>query len=149
MCTYSLTVNGKLVQTQEDKSLLRFLRDDLHLHSVKDGCSEGACGACTILADGKPVRACVLKTSRAEGKQILTVEGLADREKEIYVYAFGSRLRMKSRRQSGRTCAAAPDTRRSLRRSSAPPGFCAARRKSRLLFPKERGRSEETSSGWT
>ena len=73
MCTYSLTVNGKLVQTQEDKSLLRFLRDDLHLHSVKDGCSEGACGACTILADGKPVRACVLKTSRAEGKQILTV----------------------------------------------------------------------------
>ena len=91
MCTYSLTVNGKLVQTQEDKSLLRFLRDDLHLHSVKDGCSEGACGACTILADGKPVRACVLKTSRAEGKQILTVEGLADREKEIYVYAFGSR----------------------------------------------------------
>ena len=91
MCTYRLTVNGKLVQTQEDKSLLRFLRDDLHLHSVKDGCSEGACGACTILADGKPVRACVLKTSRAEGKQILTVEGLADREKEIYVYAFGSR----------------------------------------------------------
>ena len=91
MCTYSLTVNGKLVQTQEDKSLLRFLRDDLHLHSVKDGCSEGACGACTILADGKPVRACVLRPSRAEGKQILTVEGLADREKEIYVYAFGSR----------------------------------------------------------
>ena len=91
MCTYSLTVNGKLVQTQEDKSLLRFLRDDLHLHSVKDGCSEGACGACTILADGKPVRACVLKTSRAEGKRILTVEGLTDREKEIYVYAFGSR----------------------------------------------------------
>ena len=91
MNSYCLTVNGKKVQTQEDKSLLRFLRDDLHLHSVKDGCSEGACGACTILADGKPVRACVLKTSRAAGKQILTVEGLSDREKEIYVYAFGSR----------------------------------------------------------
>ena len=69
--------------------MLRFLRDDLHLHSVKDGCSEGACGACMILVDGRPVRSCILKTSRAVGKNIVTVEGLSSFEKEAFVYAFG------------------------------------------------------------
>ena len=87
---YTFYVNGTEVSTQEDKPLLRLLRDDLRLYSVKDGCSEGACGACTILADGKPVRACILKTSRAAGRQILTVEGLSLKEKETFVYAFGS-----------------------------------------------------------
>ena len=71
--------------------MLRFLRDDLKLYSVKDGCSEGACGACTIIADGKTVRACVLKTSKAAGKEILTVEGLSLEEKEAFVYAFGAK----------------------------------------------------------
>ncbi len=88
---FAFTVNGQSVSTKEDKSLLRFLRDDLRLYSVKDGCSEGACGACTIIADQKTVRACVLKTSKAAGKKILTVEGLSLEEKEAFVYAFGSR----------------------------------------------------------
>ena len=44
---YSFTVNGKEVSTNEDKPLLRFLRDDLKLFSVKDGCAQGACGTCT------------------------------------------------------------------------------------------------------
>lgn len=87
---YTFTVNGKKVSTEENKPLIRFLRDDLKLYSVKDGCSQGACGACTILADGKPVRACVLKTSKAAGKRILTVEGLSLQEKETFVYAFGT-----------------------------------------------------------
>lgn len=88
---YTFTVNGRTVSTQEDKPLLRFLRDDLKLYSVKDGCSEGACGACTVIADGKTIRACVLKTSRAAGKTILTVEGLTLEEKEAFVYAFGAK----------------------------------------------------------
>ena len=87
---YTFTVNGVLRSTDEDKSLLRYLRDDLRLYSVKDGCSEGACGTCTILAGGRAVRACVLTTKRAEGKDILTVEGLPVRAKEAFVYAFGS-----------------------------------------------------------
>ncbi len=87
---YTFTVNGQSVSTQEDKPLLRYLRDDLKLYSVKDGCSEGACGACTIIVDGKPVRSCVQKTSKAVGKTILTVEGLSIEEKEAFVYAFGA-----------------------------------------------------------
>ena len=81
-------VNGKDYLTGKDKTLLRFLRDDLHLTSVKDGCSEGACGTCTVLVDHKPVRACILKVSKLSGKSILTVEGLSDREKEVYTWAF-------------------------------------------------------------
>ena len=76
--------------TSEDKPLLRYLRDDLHLHSVKDGCSEGACGTCTIVVDGKAVKSCVLTTRRAVGKNIITTEGLSDAEKEAFVYAFGA-----------------------------------------------------------
>ena len=87
--TYSFIVNGKSVETAENKSLLRFLRDDLGLHSVKDGCSQGACGTCTVIVDGKTTRACVLTTAKAVGKSILTVEGLSLREKEAFVYAFG------------------------------------------------------------
>ncbi len=86
---YVFTVNGVQRETAEDKSLLRYLRDDLHLHSVKDGCSEGACGTCTIVVDGKAMRACILTTKKAVGKSILTVEGLTPREQEAFVYAFG------------------------------------------------------------
>ena len=87
---FRFTVNDTLCATSEDKPLLRYLRDDLHLHSVKDGCSEGACGTCTILVDGNAVKSCVLTTRRAEGKNIRTVEGLTDFEKEAFVYAFGT-----------------------------------------------------------
>ena len=86
---YSFTVNGILRETEEEKPLLRYLRDDLGLTSVKDGCSEGACGTCTIIVDGKAVRSCVLSTKKAVGKNILTVEGLTEAEQEAFVYAFG------------------------------------------------------------
>ena len=87
--SYSFTVNGVLRTTEEDKPLLRYLRDDLKLFSVKDGCSEGACGTCTIVVDGKAVKSCVLTTKKAVGKTILTVEGLPEHEQEAFVYAFG------------------------------------------------------------
>ena len=87
---FQFTVNGKLRTTDKDKPLLRYLRDDLHLHSVKDGCSEGACGTCTVIVDGKATKACILTTRKAVGKTIQTVEGLTDFEKEAFVYAFGS-----------------------------------------------------------
>ena len=61
---YEFTVNGTLCRTRENKPLLRFLRDDLHLHSVKDGCSEGACGTCTIIIDGVAVKSCVMTTKK-------------------------------------------------------------------------------------
>ena len=83
------TVNGKTVTAEKNQKLLRFLRDELRLTSVKDGCSEGACGTCTVLIDGKPTKACVPQTDKLEGKTILTVEGLSDWEKEVYTWAFG------------------------------------------------------------
>ena len=83
------TVNGNSVTVSKNQKLLRFLRDELRLTSVKDGCSEGACGTCTVLIDGKAVRACVPWTDKLEGKRVLTVEGLTDFEKDVYTYAFG------------------------------------------------------------
>ncbi len=85
----TFTVNGNRVTVSENQKLLRYLRDVLHLTSVKDGCSEGACGSCTVLIDGKPARACIQQTDRLEGKSVLTVEGLSAFEKEVYAYAFG------------------------------------------------------------
>ena len=88
---YCFTVNGIMRSTDAAKPLLRYLRDDLHLHSVKDGCSEGACGTCTIIVDGKAVKSCVLTTKLAVGRNIITTEGLSEEEKEAFVYAFGSK----------------------------------------------------------
>ncbi|GAA0076018.1 selenium-dependent xanthine dehydrogenase [Clostridium sp. CTA-5] len=85
---FKLNVNGKDVISEIDKPLLSFLRDDLRITSAKDGCSEGACGTCTVLVDGKAVKACIQKVSKFEGKKILTVEGLSPREKEVYEHCF-------------------------------------------------------------
>ena len=85
----TFTVNGKQVTVEKNQKLMRYLRDELRLLSVKDGCSEGACGTCTIIIDGKAVKCCVQQTDRMEGKNIITVEGLSDFEKQVYTYAFG------------------------------------------------------------
>ena len=79
---FEFNVNGKAVCVEQDKTLLSFLRDDLKITSAKDGCSEGACGTCTVLVDGKAVKACVQKVSKFAGKSILTVEGLSPRERD-------------------------------------------------------------------
>ncbi|WP_148133843.1 selenium-dependent xanthine dehydrogenase [Candidatus Formimonas warabiya] len=82
------TLNGQKVHALDEDNLLDFLRDQARLTSVKNGCGDGACGACTILVDGKNVRACRLTAAKVDGKTILTVEGLSQREKEIYAWAF-------------------------------------------------------------
>lgn len=87
---YTIKVNGVIHEVEQDKKLMRFLRDDLRLTSVKDGCSEGACGTCTIIIDGKATRSCIPMVSKMADKEIITVEGLTEREKEVYSYAFAA-----------------------------------------------------------
>ncbi|WP_294403241.1 selenium-dependent xanthine dehydrogenase [uncultured Clostridium sp.] len=85
---YRLMINGQEYMTDEDMNLLEYLREKLDITSVKNGCGEGACGACSLLIDGKKMRACLLTTAKADGKEILTVEGLTQEEKNIYNYSF-------------------------------------------------------------
>ena len=86
--TYTFNINGKEYGTEIKKNLLDYLRDDLELTGTKNGCSEGACGTCTVILDGKAMRACVLTTEKINGKSIITIEGLSEREREVYAYAF-------------------------------------------------------------
>ncbi|QVL35684.1 (2Fe-2S)-binding protein [Aminirod propionatiphilus] len=73
-------VNGREVTLQVDpgRNLVDVLRRDLGLTGVKVGCEEGECGACTILLDGKPVNSCIIPVMKAQGRHILTIEGLAE-----------------------------------------------------------------------
>lgn len=86
---FKLNINNKEYTTEKDINLLKYLRDELGLTGTKDGCSEGACGTCTVLVDGKKFKACILKTSKLEGKKVVTIEGLSEREQDVYEYAFG------------------------------------------------------------
>jgi carbon-monoxide dehydrogenase small subunit len=74
-----LTVNGQSrhINSLSNRTLLEVLREDLGLTGTKDGCSEGECGACTILLDGEPVNACLVLAGQAAGRSIVTIEGLA------------------------------------------------------------------------
>lgn len=74
-----LLVNGKRhnVETHDGESLLAVLRDRLDLTGSKYGCGEGSCGACTVLIDGNATRSCILPADGAAGKEITTIEGLA------------------------------------------------------------------------
>ncbi|RLA77944.1 MAG: (2Fe-2S)-binding protein [Deltaproteobacteria bacterium] len=76
----SLTVNGENheVVVEPRTTLLEVLRDALGLTGAKEGCSLGNCGACTVLLDGKPVLSCLLLAVEAQGKEIVTIEGLAE-----------------------------------------------------------------------
>lgn len=85
---YIVKVNGKTYETYKDKSLLRFLRDDLKIKSVKDGCSQGACGTCTVLVGEENKRSCVVKLSKLNGTEVLTNEGLSEEEKTAFTYTF-------------------------------------------------------------
>lgn len=76
-----LWVNGKEIAVDPERKLMDILRNDLRLKSVKDGCSEGACGTCTVIIDGKATKSCVQKAQRLAGKHITTVEGLSQRER--------------------------------------------------------------------
>ncbi len=76
----SVTVNGQLVRADvpADRTLLRFLRDDLGLTGTKEGCAEGECGACTVLLDGAPVCSCLTLAAQTDGRAVTTIEGLAE-----------------------------------------------------------------------
>jgi aerobic-type carbon monoxide dehydrogenase small subunit (CoxS/CutS family) len=77
-----LRVNGSRhpIDADAERSLLSVLRDDLDLTGSKYGCGEGRCGACTVLIDGKPARSCTTRVGAVEGKQVRTIEGLAQGE---------------------------------------------------------------------
>jgi len=74
-----LYVNGEAREAVVDpaRSLLSLLRDDLRLRGTKEGCATGECGACTVLVDGRPVNSCLYFAVDGDGKEIVTVEGLA------------------------------------------------------------------------
>ena len=74
-----LTVNGEEYEVivAPNQTLLEVLRDDLYLTGTKEGCGEGACGTCTVLLDGKPVRSCLTLAVEVQGREITTIEGLA------------------------------------------------------------------------
>jgi aerobic-type carbon monoxide dehydrogenase small subunit (CoxS/CutS family) len=83
--TYALTmtVNERelTVEVEADELLVDVLRDRLGLTGTKIGCNEGECGACTILMDGEPVLSCLVPALRAQGSNIVTIEGLSDGDK--------------------------------------------------------------------
>lgn len=86
-----ITINGIQYSPKSDTTLLDYLRNTLHLTGTKDGCSEGACGACSVIINGKLRRACREKLSKLENAEIITIEGLSEREKQVYSYAFAKR----------------------------------------------------------
>ncbi len=77
-------LNGEKVVAKKAK-LLDFLREDMNITSVKNGCSEGACGTCMVIIDGKATKACVFKTDKLVGKNITTIEDY-QREKEMFLH---------------------------------------------------------------
>jgi carbon-monoxide dehydrogenase small subunit len=76
----ALCVNGAAHQVlvAPERTLLEVLREDLGLTGAKEGCGVGACGTCTVLIDGSPVRSCLTLACEAQGCEVLTIEGLAD-----------------------------------------------------------------------
>ena len=84
----SFKVNGRTVNVREGTNLLKYLREEERLTSVKNGCDSGVCGSCTVLIDGKAARSCTLKVDKLQGREVLTVEGLDVSEKEVYSNAF-------------------------------------------------------------
>ncbi len=75
----SLNINGRLerLEIAPQRTLLEVIRNDLQLTGTKCGCEDGTCGACTILLDGDAVRSCLLLAAEVQGREILTIEGLA------------------------------------------------------------------------
>jgi carbon-monoxide dehydrogenase small subunit len=78
-----LTVNGKLheLTIKPWRTLLEVIRDELGLTGTKEGCGIGECGACTVIMNGNAVNSCLVLAAEANGKEILTIEGLADGDK--------------------------------------------------------------------
>ena len=82
----TITVNGETYAftVHKKSSLLDVLRDQLELTGAKVGCGYGKCGACVVIMDGEPVRACIVPASKADGKSVRTVEGLAAKDGTLH-----------------------------------------------------------------
>ena len=76
--TLTFTLNGRpcTAEAPAHWTVLDLLRDGLNLTGTKDGCGEGVCGTCTVLADGRPIRACLVLAAHVRGRALVTVEGL-------------------------------------------------------------------------
>ena len=90
----TLKVNDQTIETEvaPGKTLLEFLRDDLHLTGTKQGCGKGDCGTCTVLMDGEPVKSGVVFAVQAEGHHITTIEGIAPAAGERHPVQQGLRI---------------------------------------------------------
>ncbi|MBW2094333.1 MAG: (2Fe-2S)-binding protein [Deltaproteobacteria bacterium] len=79
----TITVNGEEqhLEVKPNRTLVDVLREDLGLTGTKKGCNEGKCGSCTVLMDGLPVSSCMVLAAQADGRAILTIEGLAENGK--------------------------------------------------------------------
>ena len=89
--TIELYVNGqkKKVETNPMSRLLDVLRNEFSLTGTKEGCGEGECGACSVLLDGLLVNSCLIPIMQCEGKEIVTIEGIAETQRgEILTEAF-------------------------------------------------------------
>jgi aerobic carbon-monoxide dehydrogenase small subunit len=80
--SFTLTINGaqQTVDSDPERTLLEVLREDLEMTGTKYGCGEGRCRACTVLADGKPLLACVTPLSKLNGQAITTIEGFSEED---------------------------------------------------------------------
>jgi len=82
----TVEVNGESLELSVDvnKTLLEVLREDLGLTGTKKGCDKGECGACTVLLEGSPVCSCSLLAVKADGKKVMTIEGV-DKEGKLHI----------------------------------------------------------------
>ncbi len=86
---FTLNFQKRSIDTEPDRRLLDVLREDFKLTSVKEGCSQGECGACTVLLDREAVTSCLILISQVEGSEITTVEGLKESgELQKFITAF-------------------------------------------------------------
>ncbi|MCG0283877.1 (2Fe-2S)-binding protein [Streptomyces sp. PSAA01] len=89
----NITVNGRPYEADdvwEGESLLYVLRERMGLPGSKNACEQGECGSCTVRLDGVPVCACLVAAGQAEGREVVTVEGLADHARQRSAHAAGA-----------------------------------------------------------
>ena len=82
---FNLNGNDVSVTADPNKRLVDFLREDMGMTSVKEGCGEGECGACTIIYNGKAVTSCLMLAGQADGSTIVTLEGVSENGQLSYI----------------------------------------------------------------